>query len=71
MMCSFIKVELLDVCGKNYGLTINNLYAAIYPEKCTVKVRDNYCGVTGIMGVGRLTGGRGDFKIWTPRKHSP
>ena len=37
--CRFIKVELLDVCGKNYGLTINDLHSAIYPDKCSVKVR--------------------------------
>lgn len=38
-LCSFIKVELFGVNGKNYGLIINNLYAAIFPKDCSVKVR--------------------------------
>ena len=44
-LCSFIKVELFDVCGKNYGLTINNLYAAISPAECTVKVSQAWSGL--------------------------
>ena len=34
-----MKVELVDVCGKNYALHILDLYSEITPDKCTSKVR--------------------------------
>jgi len=34
-----MRVEILDVSGKNYTFCINNLYADIIPDQCLAKVR--------------------------------